>query len=204
MSDEQRPDPQAMRDPQAIRALSHPLRLRLLELLGTRERTTATDCAAVTGESVASCSFHLRQLEKYGFAERVPASGRERPWRLTSITQNLDRESLDEEGRRASEAFETAFVDWELGRLRERSTRPAPAGWEGTQNSSGSTTWMTREELVELNRELGELLTRYVGRIDGSQPRPPDGRWVRVFAATTVITDLDPATHPDAGPDARP
>jgi len=51
---------------------------------------------------------------------------------------------------------------------------------------------MTREELVELNRELGALLTRYVARVDGTEPRPPDGRWVRLFAASTVLTDLEP------------
>ncbi len=189
---EQRYDPRSMRDPQAIRALSHPLRLRLLELLGSRESTTATHCAAVTGESVASCSFHLRQLEKYGFAERTAAIGRERPWRLTSTTQNVDRSALDEEGRRASDAFGLAFVEWELDRLRQRSARPTPQGWEGTETSSGSTLWLTREELDDLNRDLGTLLTRFLGRVDGSEPRPPDGRWVRVFAATTVVTDLEP------------
>ncbi len=196
-------DPRAMRDPLAIRALSHPLRLRLIELLGTRQQATATDCAAVTGESVASCSFHLRQLERYGFAERAEASGRERPWRLTSTTQNLDTANLDDEGRLASQAFEQAFLEWEVARLRARGTRPTPPGWEGTQNTSGATMWLTRDELVGLNRAMGELLTRHLGRVDGTEPRPSDGRWVRLFAASTVLTDLDPA-EPDAarGPES--
>ncbi len=63
--------------------------------------------------------------------------------------------------------------------------------------------WLTREELVEINRAMGELLTRYLGRVDGSEPRPPDGRWVRLFAASTVLTDLDPA-EPPAEPRDRP
>ena len=49
-------DPRAMRDPHAIRALSHPLRLRLSEVLGTRELATATECARATGQSVAGGS----------------------------------------------------------------------------------------------------------------------------------------------------
>lgn len=184
--------PEPLRDPQATRALSHPLRLRLIEVLGTREQATATECARATGESVASCSFHLRQLEKYGFVERAEQVGRDKPWRAVSYRQDVDPSALDDEGRRAALAFGQAFVDWEAGRVRERLTRPAPPGWDGTQTSGGSTTWMTRAELEEVNAELQALLLRYVGRVEDPATRPEDGRWVRVYAATTVLPDDDP------------
>ncbi|MGC5053071.1 hypothetical protein ACLQ2S_16645 [Micromonospora sp. DT48] len=36
-------------------------------------------------DNLPNCSFHLRQLAKYGFAERVRgADARDRPWRATT------------------------------------------------------------------------------------------------------------------------
>src|SRR6266545_2466652 len=74
-------------DPRAMRALAHPLRLTLLELAGLEGSLTATRAATLTGESSASCSFHLRQLAKYGFLEEAEGGeGRERPWRLRTLS----------------------------------------------------------------------------------------------------------------------
>jgi DNA-binding transcriptional ArsR family regulator len=64
-------------------ALGHPLRVALLDLLAERATVTATEAAAELGESSGACSFHLRQLERYGHVEEVPVlGGRARPWRL--------------------------------------------------------------------------------------------------------------------------
>ena len=59
-------------DPRALRAYAHPIRMALLSLLRREGPHTATEAAAVIGESVASCSFHLRQLAKYGLIEEEP------------------------------------------------------------------------------------------------------------------------------------
>src|SRR6478735_5051261 len=68
-----------------MRALAHPLRLRLLELVTLRGPLTATQCSALVGESPSSCSFHLRQLAKYGYVEEAEGgAGRNRPWQATS------------------------------------------------------------------------------------------------------------------------
>src|SRR6202167_6386647 len=71
-------------DPKAIRALAHPLRLDLLELLTAGCPATAAQCGRVLGVSQASCSFHLRQLAKYGLVEDAGAGSdrRERRWRV--------------------------------------------------------------------------------------------------------------------------
>src|SRR2546421_6749195 len=72
-------------DPKAIRALAHPLRLDLLQVLGSGSPATAAHCGRVLGVSQASCSFHLRQLAKYGFVEDAGPGRdrRERQWRVT-------------------------------------------------------------------------------------------------------------------------
>jgi hypothetical protein len=64
-------------------ALGHPLRVALLGLLAARGTVTATQAGRELGESSGACSFHLRQLERFGHVEPVPGRrGRARPWRL--------------------------------------------------------------------------------------------------------------------------
>src|SRR3954451_8987398 len=71
-----------IQDPRVLRAMAHPFRLRLLDLIVRRGTLTSAEAAEATGESTASCSFHLRQLAEYGFTEQAEArSGRERRWR---------------------------------------------------------------------------------------------------------------------------
>ena len=53
-------------DPRALRAYAHPVRLKLVALLRTEGPLTATRAGELLGESSGTCSFHLRQLAKYG------------------------------------------------------------------------------------------------------------------------------------------
>jgi predicted transcriptional regulator len=67
----------------ALRGLAHPIRLQLLALLADEGQLTSTRAGALTGETVANCSFHLRQLAKYGFVEATAGDDRRHhPWRL--------------------------------------------------------------------------------------------------------------------------
>lgn len=75
-------------DPKALRALAHPVRMRLLDELGKRERITATEAAEILNTTPANCSFHLRQLARYGMVEPDEASdNREHPWKLAPFRQ---------------------------------------------------------------------------------------------------------------------
>lgn len=77
--------PDTTTDPTRIRALAHPVRLALLDHLSGVESATATQCAEAIGESVASCSFHLRTLAKHGFITRAESGdAKSRPWRVAS------------------------------------------------------------------------------------------------------------------------
>jgi DNA-binding transcriptional ArsR family regulator len=83
------PDPRPLEpavqvtDVRALRALSHPLRMRLLGRLRLDGPATASQLGRVVGESSGSTSYHLRQLAAYGFVEEVEDQGtaRERWWR---------------------------------------------------------------------------------------------------------------------------
>ncbi len=53
---------------------------------------TATQAALAIGESVPSCSFHLRQLAKYGLVELADGGrGREKPWQATAMVTEWSR-----------------------------------------------------------------------------------------------------------------
>ena len=71
MPEQQARSVKRMTDPRALRALAHPLRLSLLGMLRTEGPLTATRAGELLGESSASCSFHLRQLAKYGLVEEA-------------------------------------------------------------------------------------------------------------------------------------
>ena len=120
-------------DPKALRALAHPLRWKLIDLIGSETTATATRCAEVLGESVASCSYHIGMLAKYGYIEQVPErAGREKPWRLTSPDQDLRPLGLDVEGELAAEAALEVFLDHETERTKSGSGGP------GSSRSPGS------------------------------------------------------------------
>jgi len=182
------PRPRRLRDPQAIRALAHPLRIALLEVLTGEGTATATRCADVLGESVASCSFHLRTLERHGFIERAPGEGREKPWRLTSLTQEI-RPDDDAEARAAAAAADDFWLDSEAQRLRSwwarRDAEEDP--WRHATRMASATAWLTADELAEVHAAVDQVIGRFfVTRGTDPASRPPGARPVRLFTATSV------------------
>jgi hypothetical protein len=190
-------------DPRALRALAHPLRWQLIDLVGSETTATATRCAEVLGESVASCSYHLGILGKYGYIELVPGqAGKEKPWRLASQQQNLDPSNLDTEGALAAEAAAVAFLDHELARIKQRlshlSLEPEP--WRTASLLIGNTTWMTAEELRGITDQLKQLATTHEERATDPASRPPGAREVRLFVVTSVAPPVTPPK--DSAPQA--
>src|ERR1041384_3086829 len=110
-------------DPKALRALSHPFRWKLLQVLTEQGPHTATQCSEKLGESVASCSYHLNMLAKYGFVEEVEGPGRQKPWRIVRGRQSISTEGLEGEAAMAAEAAAMAYLDQEFERTRERLRR---------------------------------------------------------------------------------
>ena len=77
------PETYRVSDPKALKAVAHPLRIKLLGALRVDGPATATELAVRFGESSGSTSYHLRQLARYGFVEEDPErrDARERRWR---------------------------------------------------------------------------------------------------------------------------
>jgi DNA-binding transcriptional ArsR family regulator len=175
-------------DPAVLRALAHPLRVEILEILDDAEsgEVTASEIAERTGQTVANCSFHLRTLERAGFIERGAQRGREKPWRTPHRSRDLRPDPNDAESVRAAGAVGALYVQREAARLLEVLTAPQPFGhpeWNDAVTVSLSRFWATPEEMRELGAALGRLTDAFAGRSDDPTLRPPGARPGRLFAA---------------------
>lgn len=175
-------------NPQRIRALAHPLRLRLLDLLGEEHEMTATQCAHITGQTVANCSFHLRTLAKYGYIERTNTEGREKPWRLVSDTLTVRPEPGDSESALAVEGAASVSVDAAVDRIRRWVAQFAvePTEWVAASTITTSSFWATQQELAEVSRQLEEITGHLGGRDRDATLRPDGARPARLFASTAI------------------
>jgi DNA-binding MarR family transcriptional regulator len=144
-----------------LKALAHPLRQRMLYHLAFAGSSTATSVAQALGENTGSTSYHLRQLERFGFIEQDPdrPSRRERWWRLVP----LDLRSVK---GRASESVAAG----ELGRIRLQRDRDLvdrflrnrhrlPAADAAMYSSSA--THLTPAELAQFTEEYVALLQKW-------------------------------------------
>lgn len=183
---------QVVTDPARIRALAHPLRLRLLQVLDDEGEATATRCAQVTGESVASCAFHLGMLGKYGFAERAPARGREKPWRAASRGRETRFDAGDAGGLRASGELAALVLDEQVTRLRAwlGAAMADDPSWVLASTISTSSFWATQAELLELREKIADLTEPYQDRWGDRAKRPEGSRPARLFA----VVNAEPAT----------
>jgi hypothetical protein len=166
-----------MTDPAAVRALTHPLRLQLLDLLRLDGPSTATELGRRVSESSGSTSYHLRQLARYGFIEDAPArgGGRERVWRYRQRRVVLKggggggRELLAELLRGETQEFDRFLAQRDL-----------PPEWDAGSFFATRALRLTSAELAELQDGMSELLGRF-RRAEADDP-PTDARPVRVLA----------------------
>ncbi|MFF0720103.1 winged helix-turn-helix domain-containing protein [Micromonospora sp. NPDC003816] len=188
-------------DPRALRAYAHPLRMRLIGLLRGEGPMTATQAAARLDDNVPNCSFHLRQLAKYGFAERVPgADGRERPWRATTQYTSWDDDSDDPAMRAATDEINSAMVDIYLQRARDYLAIRAdePTEWRAAAGFGDALLHVTTAELREITDTVDALLARYDERIGDPAKRPPGSRPV-TFVQMALPRGAAPAQEPAGG-----
>jgi len=81
-----------LEDPDAIAALTHPVRWKLLNYLMSSGPATASQGARAVGDTPSNCSYHLRTLAKYGWVEADgSADARERPWRALVTGFSLEQ-----------------------------------------------------------------------------------------------------------------
>ena len=148
-------------DLDTLKAVSHPLRMQLLGALRRRGPSTASELARELGESSGSTSYHLRQLERFGFVgdDDEQPSGRERRWKslydLTTYPAALTRldggrEYLDVVRRRQEEQLREGLEAW---------TEPRPG-----IGMSDYSLELDPEDLEALEQDIFAVVKRYAGK----------------------------------------
>src|SRR5215203_4785256 len=149
------PNRRRVTDIDALRTLAHPIRYRILGHLMAVGPQTASDCAAVVGETPSNCSYHLRELARFGLVERVATGGSfgvEDEAHADPVVRaanlRLQHAGIDEEARiahAAIDAMETLDAPWH-------------------EASIGQTFGLrvTPDELVRLGAAIDAILRPYI------------------------------------------
>ncbi len=159
----------------AMRALSHPVRIALLEAFVLHDELTATQASEIIQESPTTCSFHLRQLAKYGFVEEADrGKGRRRPWRVVQKGFIIEPEGLDDEAGVAASALMQMYMRHAFGRFEayRASEHAFPVEWRRASAVVQQILFVTPTELEEINQLVNEMLDRYRERLIDPQNRP--------------------------------
>jgi DNA-binding transcriptional ArsR family regulator len=166
-------------DISAVRALTHPLRLRLLDLLRFEGPSTATLLAGQVGESSGSTSYHLRQLARHGFIEEAAhRGGRERWWRYQEHRDEVAQEDISSGSVRTLLGELLSREAYALdGYLAADARDPA---WDSAAFFQTKALRLTVDELQELQNVMGAALARF--RASDRDDAPSDAIPVRVLA----------------------
>jgi DNA-binding transcriptional ArsR family regulator len=144
------------RDVRSLRALAHPLRIELLDLLRFEGPSTASALARRLGESSGATSYHLRQLARHGFIEQDErrARGRERWWR------HRERQvSVRDPGAPAETAAALELVGREAAALERFLADPKTvAEWEGAAFLRSRALRLSSAGLRRLERDIAALI----------------------------------------------
>ena len=177
-------------DPSTLRALAHPLRLKIIGELRTRGPMTVGHLATALAAAPGSISYHLATLATHGFVSPAPGlarDARERWWRATADTTHYDPAEMqaDDDQREASWAFRRTIVqsyEAELLDQLDREAGDAPE-WIEAATLGDTVSWLTASEAAELRREV-EALAAHWSRRGHDRRDDADVRPVRFIYAS--------------------
>ncbi len=183
-------------DTGALRALAHPLRVRIYDILSQYGPQTASSLAARLGESSGSTSYHLRALAKHELIrERAEkGTGRERWWERPAggIAFATPDAMATPAGRAATQLVMTEFLRNRNDQLLDFVNRGTSGGDEAWQDGSLISTATARLTPAQ-SRELALKITTLIDEVVDTH-REQIGEGVR---PVTIRADLFPL--PDLG-----
>lgn len=155
-------------DPSALRALAHPLRLRILGSLRSDGPQSVGSLAKTLAVAPGSVSYHVGTLEKHGFVTEAPElarDGRERWWRATAEATAFDPAELstDPERREAGQAFRRTIVQAYASELQRYldTEESLEAEWIAAGTQGDAFAWLTPHQLREFSDAVEELARRF-------------------------------------------
>lgn len=149
----------------SLQALTHPIRLRALSRLRSEGPATAAELGRALGESRGAMSYHLRQLERFGFVEDDgdDSDGRTRRWRATAARTVLDRTLLHRDSAASDAALALIEVQFApvLDALSAALGPDADERWSHAILSFDHELRLDVDQLAEMRRELEATVERY-------------------------------------------
>jgi DNA-binding transcriptional ArsR family regulator len=179
-------------DADTLRALAHPLRVRLIGQLRIYGPATATRLAHDLGESSGATSYHLRELAKHGLVveDEERNRGRERWWRAAHRMTYFDM-TLDSQTKATGGEYMRAVARLYSDRLLhfadniEYSADVHGADWADAFTLSDWRLRLTVEQAARLHEEINALLNSY-----RDLPEEPDSK--RLITQVQLFPMPDP------------
>ncbi len=147
--------------PQALKALTHPTRLRMLGLLRIEGPATATMLATRLGLNTGATSYHLRQLAQAGFVtdDSERGNARDRWWKAAhqSTTTDTANPAGTPEERETLEAYLQSVVVVMTQQLQRSVEELAllPAAWGDAVTYSD---WVVRLSPTSAKALVGRVM----------------------------------------------
>ena len=173
-----------IKDAAILKAVAHPLRRRLLDVLRVDGPSMPSVLARNTGQAVANVSHHMRVLGDAGLVEEAPELARNRKehwWRIVDaqLSWNPTDFTADAGDIATADAAESLGlqrqVDLTATWLGSPASREEP--WSDSAFSTDSWLRLSPIELAELGAEIQQVIDRYLGR-----PEAPDREPVFVLS----------------------
>jgi DNA-binding transcriptional ArsR family regulator len=188
--------------PEALRALAHPLRIRILDLLPSRGPLTASKLGEIVGESSGSTSYHLRQLAKHGLVREVEGKGtaRERWWERTPGGFSISSAGKDSPaGRQTAEAVNMEFLRLRNERVMafvrtgQAVDEETLQSWVGTATFMTSNKWATPEQMKAIIEAWDRFAAEHIDPLNGQESGPG-------MVPFEIHFDVFPTIDPEGNP----
>ncbi|WP_251449891.1 helix-turn-helix domain-containing protein [Microbacterium sp. Marseille-Q6648] len=158
-------------DTGALRALAHPLRVQIYDILSQYGPQTASSLAERLGESSGSTSYHLRALAKHDLIREVEGRGtaRERWWeRPVGGVSFANPEAMKTPaGRSATQLIMSEFLrnrQEQLMRFLRSGMAEEGGDWHEGSMVSTATARLTPEQSNELTHRIMAIIDETVDR----------------------------------------
>ncbi|MGI8646446.1 MAG: ArsR/SmtB family transcription factor [Nocardioides sp.] len=180
--------------PVALKALAHPVRLRMLGLLRTEGPATATTLAMRLGLNSGATSYHLRQLAQHGFIEddTERGNGRDRWWRAVHRSTWTDPAgATTPEEHDTYDAFlqAVAIIYTELLQRAVEERRLLTRPWQEAGTFSDWHLQLTPERARELKKRLMAVIDGFEEAPEGTDGSAPFVVNINAFPRPGMVTE---------------
>lgn len=209
-----------------LRAMAHPLRMRLVERIGRRGTARAADLAADLDIPANSVSYHLRTLARGGVIVDAPEAARDkrdRVWKLSQINfqhapaessttpdSPVDHDYVEASGATTMAALETVRSAWAAEIAHRTAHFPETEEDRAFAGMFSAPLRLSRTQTRELFAAVQEKIQEYLAlnRDDSGADLPgdpdSDGDAQDVRMLFTMVGERPRANAPDGAGEARP